>query len=162
MARYGSDQIEFAILGLVRDPVHQLREKLAQNIRCLQKFSEQNLKNPGMRKWGFDCHQETLLGPDPRYGIDQNTLDCVDQHQGIGPESQAGANDGETFKILVQELSEAQRTLRMSVAEAQEADQQDEQKSDGRRFEYGPILHAWVLFHARKGAIHEILAAAQT
>ena len=160
MARYGGDQIEFAILGLVQNPLEQSRDRLAQNISSLRTLRARRPNSSEVRTWERDGHPDTLLGPDPRYGIDQEMLDRIDQQQGGSPNLRADEGT-ETLEGTFQELTHAQKALRISVAEAQEADQEDEQKSEGRRFEYGPVLHAWVLFHARRGVIHQILAAIQ-
>ena len=151
MERHEGEHIHFNILGLVRDPICNLRQALAENICCLQtalthSSSAETLANE--KSW--------ILGPSERYGIDHEMLHRVAPFSSfLGP----GNERERTIPLIsrIQDLKEAQTGLVVSIDEAQQARRQDEDKSDRRRFDFGPVLQTWIRLHARKGVIESLL-----
>ena len=145
MARYGDHQIEFVILGLVRDATYQYKIALAENIRALQRLSEH-------QSW----HNGTgvLLGPSPRYGIDQSLLDRTNQP----PAQLFSAGNPPSVFPRARELQMVQETLKSAINESQTASQLEEERTNDYRLDYGSVLQIWVGLLARKGALEGLLA----
>ena len=81
MAQYAEEQIEFAVLSLVKDPVLGLRDALALNIKSIIALdSKLNQVAPGWRDSEGHSGQETSMldhisGGDESYGVRQDDID---------------------------------------------------------------------------------------
>lgn len=160
MAEYEEDQIEFSILGLVRDPTLELIEKLAVNVKRLQAINRRTVASeaPSTDAVRID---DAILGPDPSYELTTEILDSVVISPDDAQSDQVGDGDLDALLRRRQELCNAQRELRAAVREEQQSRRADEDYAAGRRFDYGPAIRTWVRFLARKRAI-ETLASMDT
>ena len=151
MAAYEEDQIEFSILGLVRDPLPDLIQQLAANVRRLEILNERLLSHSEM---GAELN-ETVLGPDASYGLGRADIDAA-----VIPESDQAEYQASTIEQLQQHqgaLQERQRELRARIREEQQAQRADEDHATGRRYDYGPAVRTWLRFLARKQLLAELL-----
>ncbi|KAL2862914.1 ubiquitin C-terminal hydrolase 37 [Aspergillus lucknowensis] len=167
MEEYEEDQIEFSILSLARDPLPDLVEKLALNIKQLEAIEraiashgrdEGDVANVGPRAIE-PLPENTLLGPDKSYGVTENDLRQIS----MSPEREQGYLRC-TMDELAQhreEQSRAQIELRATVREEQQSQQADDDYAAGRRYDYGPAIRTWLRFLARKQIIEGLIPKAE-
>lgn len=158
MAAYAEGDIEFSILGLVRDPLSDLIHQLASNIRSLKTINERLMSQQDPDS-AIDATQaevgETVLGPDPSLGLTRPNIDAAV----ISEARQAEYRDSPPIQLrqYQHELVEAQRELRGRIREEQQAHRADEDHATGRRYDYGPAIRTWLRFLARKHRLLELL-----
>ncbi|KAL2001250.1 hypothetical protein VTN02DRAFT_1981 [Thermoascus thermophilus] len=158
MAEYEEDQIEFSILGLVRDPILNLRKELAVNVKSLGKINE---RLGGIEKVGSDTSVDTdalehvILGPDDSLGLTQDDID-----QATIPENEWEEYQTCTLNELPahrQKLVTSQRKIRESIVEELQFHRADDDYAAGRRHDYGPAVQLWVRMLARKNIIEDLI-----
>ncbi|KAJ5594537.1 uncharacterized protein N7459_000745 [Penicillium hispanicum] len=156
MAAYEEDQIEFSILGLVRDPLPDLIQRLAANVRHLEILHERLLPYGDAETAAATLPdlKETLLGPDPSFGLTREHIDAAVVSESATTELQLPT---EQLRQHRNELCDAQRELRERVMEEQQSQRADEDHATGRRYDYGPALRTWLRFLARKQHLAELL-----
>lgn len=152
MAAYEVDQIEFSILGLVRDPLPDLVHQLAVNVRSLEILNERALSLQDTDPAGSDpapvVLKETVLGPDSSLSLTREAIDAALVSEEARAQYQAGSAD--QLRQHQQELSNAQRGLREHIREEQQSQWADDDHAAGRRHDYGPAVRTWLQFLARK------------
>ncbi|KAJ5738273.1 hypothetical protein N7493_001428 [Penicillium malachiteum] len=150
MAAYEEGQIEFSILGVVQDPLPDLIQQLAVNVRSLEmSHAQTNGKDPNSTETMSES-RDLVLGPDPAYGLTRAALDSAIVSETIpthNPELQQWE----------QELQKAQRELCLRIQEEQQSQRMDEDHATGRRYDYGPAVRTWLRFLARKQLLSEQL-----
>ena len=144
MAEYEEDQIEFAILSLVKDPLLESVPALADNVKGLQALAS-HLKsistdtNNCASLW--DQHgcvvTHTLTGPDLNIGL---TADVIEQAK-VASSIQSVLHSHEVSDVVAsqEELCIAQAPLWASVRDECEAQRLDVEKANARRHDYGPL-----------------------
>ncbi|KAJ5767930.1 hypothetical protein N7533_000513 [Penicillium manginii] len=152
MAAYEEEQIEFSILGLVRDPLPDLTQELAVNIRSLEVINKRlmaygatDADSSPVSSQPLEALQETLLGPDPFYGLTRFMID-----EAVIPE---GLSEEQSLSCLLEKqdkLRKAQPGLRGRVREEQQAQDADDDHATGRRYDYGPAIQAVAIGQALK------------
>lgn len=153
MAEYEEGQIEFSILGLVKDPITTLASELAMNVKKIAAINEQSCSSQVPQKVDSSDH-DIVTGPDPSLHLTPTLLDEV-----IVPE-----DDLEKYKTAPKEdllglqeiLVDAQKSIRASIKEEQQARHADEDYANKRRHDYGPAVHTWVRALARKGLLEPL------
>ena len=153
MAAYEEDQIEFSILGLVQDPLPELLQRLAVNVRSLE-ILHARLMSPedqGPADMTLTELQETVLGPDPSYGLTRADIDAAIVSEIDPLESTLQLQQRQ------QGLRAAQRELRARIREEQQLRRADEDHATGRRYDYGPAVRTWLRFLARRQLLAELL-----
>lgn len=158
MAAYAEGDIEFSILGLVRDPLPDLIQQLASNVRSLEIVHERlmSLQDPAPKTEAiFTGLKETVLGPDPSLSLTRADIDAAV----ISEAAQAEYRDSSPSQLRQHqhELSQAQQELRGRIREEQQAHRADEDHATGRRYDYGPAIRTWLRFLARKQLLAELL-----
>ncbi|KAJ5667946.1 uncharacterized protein N7477_006516 [Penicillium maclennaniae] len=155
MAAYTEDSIEFSILGVVRDPLSDLVQQLAVNVRSLKVIQDRLLAQEGSaleREASLAALNETVLGPEASLGLTQADIEAAITSVGIQM-----CQDSEQLRRYQQELSQAQVGLRGRIQEQQQAQREDEDHATGRRYDYGPAIRKWLRFLARKQLLAELL-----
>jgi ubiquitin carboxyl-terminal hydrolase L5 len=157
MAAYTEDSIEFSILGVVRDPLSDLIQQLAVNVRSLEVINERLLsqgEGSPEREANLEALKETVLGPEPALGLTRADIEAA-----VVPDSIQDCQDSssEQLRQHQQELSQAQIGLRGRIREQQQAQRADEDHATGRRYDYGPAIRTWLRFLARKQLLAELL-----
>ncbi|KAJ5548652.1 hypothetical protein N7513_005886 [Penicillium frequentans] len=149
MAAYEEEQIEFSMLGVVRDPLHDLIQQLAVNVRGLEILNAQltSPATPVLPDAMLSELTETVLGPDPSYGLSREDIDAA----GI---SEIASSE---FATELRRLRDVQRQLRGRIREEQQIQRSDEDHATGRRYDYGPAVRTWLRFLARKHMLAELL-----
>ena len=147
IAQYEEGQIEFAIMSLVKDPLIDLSEKLAQNVRDLTVLST---RPPGLRRVTStrdsqdsgrdpqDFDDEVLLGPHKRYGLSQCTIDACEASTEISDIAQSGA-DAVRQTALARLIAE-QRRLRITTLEEVDARTVERKRVECRQHDFSPLV----------------------
>lgn len=160
MAEYEEDQIEFSILSVAKDPLVELEDKLAVNVKCLEAVNcwlasreeaEEICPRP---ESPVSLLENTILGPDSSFNLTRNRIDGAI----IPPERevQYARASAEELRQHQYWLSNEQRELRASILEEQQSHRADDDYAAGRRFDYGPAVRAWIRFLARKRVIESL------
>ncbi|KAJ5397231.1 hypothetical protein N7509_005344 [Penicillium cosmopolitanum] len=162
MAAYEEEQIEFSILGLVRDPLPGLIQELAVNVRSLEVINER-LMASGATDAGADSSmetsqslealQETVFGPEPFFGLTRAMID-----EAVIPEVLPEEDSPSSLIEKREELRQAQIALRGRVREEKEAQDADDDHATGRRYDYGPAIRTWLRCLARKQELADLLS----
>ena len=165
MAAYEDGQIEFAILGLVKDPLINLVRDLASNIKGIQALEahlnqvainlQSSTVNAGIETDGIP--ESTLVGPDMHFQIDQTAIESATLLPEVLHRLSSGSTSGPDISIFRRKLALDQTSLRMAIKEEQASDYHDEDRAAARRHDYGPAVKAWTEFLARKGILGDLL-----
>ncbi|KKZ62072.1 hypothetical protein EMCG_03435 [[Emmonsia] crescens] len=165
MAEYEEGQIEFSILGLVKDPLIDLKAQLATNIKCIATIDEQlstlsaSLLDAGERAATVNGNGNHI-GHDPFINIEREAVERADVPEDLKTKYKSAAPD--ELAGYREELVSAQRDIRIMIGEEEQSHRADEDYAAARRHDYGPAVHTWIRLLARKkvieGLVEEILA----
>lgn len=163
MAQYEEGQIEFAILGLVKEPLSGFIFALAKNVKSLAIVTERldSLK-PDWRDFIESSANVDLLltenvvtGPDSIYELTHELIERSQLPQSL---------EAVISRDLVADILECreklvfeQTGLRASVIEEQQSNRSDHERAASRRYEYGPAVEALVAILARKAVLQDIV-----
>lgn len=155
MSEYEEGQIEFAILSLVRDPLRDLLPALATNVRGIQALAAhlegitaEKETSDSTEHQGDPPNDDTLTGPDLAIGLTQDVIEQAQAPPSI--ESALGSHVVSTIRLCQQELCVAQIRLRALIRDECESKHSDEEKSNARRHDYGPLALKLAQILARK------------
>ncbi|PLB51747.1 cysteine proteinase [Aspergillus steynii IBT 23096] len=158
MEEYEEGQIEFSILSLAKDPLLDLVDRLALNVRQLESVnrglvsSEQGGSH--LESASANCLQQTVLGPDETFGLPRERID-----QAKMPSELEDEYDTCSFQDLAEhqrQLVAEQQLLRTAIREEQQSLQAEDDHVAGRRYDYGPAVRAWTRSLARKRVIENL------
>lgn len=165
MASYEEDQIEFSILGLVKDPMIDLVANLAQNVKELLVVKERlnaaasSVEKPVTASDDTKPLDGTLLGSDGSFNLAPDDIDqaevSLDKMERYSTEST------EELRSYEEQLMHKQKELRASVKEEQQSQNADEEHAAGRKHDYACAVHRWVSLLARKRKIEELVNEVQ-
>lgn len=160
MAEYEEGRIEFSILSLSKDPLIDLVDQLASNVRSLvmvnQRLASLNHDQGirGEQTFTDPLPENTLLQPDNSYALTREAIDeaaipeaQLEQYRSCGPQELLQHRE---------QLSTAQGGLRAAIRDEQQSHQADDDYAAGRRYDYGPAIRTWVRLLARKGTIETL------
>ncbi|KAJ5395438.1 uncharacterized protein N7487_009741 [Penicillium crustosum] len=154
MAAYEEEEIEFSILGLVRDPLPDLIHDLAVNVRTLEILNERaTALCPSSDTLALD---EIILGPDPSLSLTREDIDAAVIPQVTLDDYQTCSD--EKLREYQQMISRVQRGLRARIREEQQSHRSDDEYAAGRRFDYGPAVRTWLRRLAQKQQLQELSA----
>lgn len=162
MAGYEEDQIEFSILGLVKDPIIDLVADLARNVKELQAVQERlDLSasaagnTPSTQADKPQLLDGTLLGPDGSFNLTQDNIDKAEIPSGTMALYTSASRD--MLQSYQDELVNGQKELRGSIKEEQQLQQADEDHAAGRKHDYASAVNRWLGMLARKKKIEELV-----
>ncbi|KAF7161682.1 hypothetical protein CNMCM6106_008835 [Aspergillus hiratsukae] len=161
MEEYEEGQIEFSILSVAKDPLVELEDKLAINVKCLESVNRWLASREEAEEVcsGPECPasllENTILGPESTYNLTRHRIDGAI----IPPEREVQYEKASVEELRQHRyrLSNEQRELRASILEEQQSHRADDDYATGRRFDYGPAVRAWVRFLARKRIIESLI-----
>ena len=154
MAAYEEEEIEFSILGLVRDPLPDLINDLAVNVRTLEILNQRATSlYSSTNTLDLD---ETVLGPDPSLSLTREEIDAAVVPQETLDEYEMCSD--EKLHEYRQKTSRSQRELRIRIREEQQSHWSDDAYAAGRRFDYGPAIRTWLRRLAQKEQLQELSA----
>lgn len=162
MAQYEEGQIEFSILGLVKEPLAALISALARNVRSLAVVTKRldSLK-PDWRdfiEYSAIDHvltESVVTGPDSIYELTHELIERSQLPQSLEDvvRHDIAADILECWQKLVLEQSR----LRISILEEQQSNRSDQERATSRRYEYGPAVEAMVEILARKAVLKDMV-----
>ena len=164
MAQYEEEQIEFAILSLVKDPLGSHVATLAANIQSIMAL-ERRLNNVEPNWKDFVAYSTTsdstltngiLTAPDPDYELCQATLDEAKILSSI--ELVLLSHVPLDIIACRQELVTRQASLRAAIKEEQQSQRSDEVRAASRRHDHGPLVKKILEILKRKKALKFLLA----
>jgi ubiquitin carboxyl-terminal hydrolase L5 len=162
MAAYEEEQIEFSILGLVRDPLSDLVQQLAVNVRSLEMVQERLLSDGDTTAatttaatTTMTSFEGTVIGPEPSLALTRAAIDAAEIPEATLKEYRSCSPS--QLQEHRQTLSQAQAELRSRVREEQQAQRTDDDYATGRRYDYGPAVRTWLRFLARKQVLAELI-----
>ena len=145
MAEYEEDQIEFALLGLVKDPLIQLQQALHDNVCALEMID--------------DRHSATTDGANDLElpnAFEQNML----QESCITPELKERLAQATSPNLLTQlrsELENEQLSLKSAVKDEKQALGRDVVKASQRRHDYTLVIRSWLEMLIDKGELKTLI-----
>ncbi|KAJ5780891.1 hypothetical protein N7457_006051 [Penicillium paradoxum] len=148
MAAYEEEEIEFSILGLVRDPLPDLVNDLAISVRNLEILNQRAIQSTNL------LLNETILGPEPSLCLTREEIDAVVIPQETLDEYQTCSET--KVQEYQQTISNGQRELRSRIREEQQSHRSDDEYAAGRRFDYGPAVRTWLRRLAQKQQLQEL------
>ena len=158
MAQYEEDQIEFAILSLIKDPLLDLLSTLATNVKIIAALETRLDKiKPDWRRYdtssangGDGCLNAHLTTADASYGLEQHDIDDVNISN---PASAALLSSENVVDILAfrQELILEQASVRLDIREERQSVEAEDCRAAARRRDLGAQLQQF----ARKVKIKE-------
>ncbi|KAJ5154128.1 uncharacterized protein N7500_009567 [Penicillium coprophilum] len=152
MTAYEKEEIEFSILGLVRDPLPDLINDLAVNVRTLEILNQRAISLcPSSDTLALD---ETVLGPDLSLSLAREDIDAVVIPQETLNDYQTCSD--EQLQGYQQMISRNQRELRARIREEQQSHRSDDEYAAGRRFDYGPAVRTWLRRLAQKQELQQL------
>ncbi|MCJ1390841.1 hypothetical protein MMC18_003702 [Xylographa bjoerkii] len=165
MAEYEDGQIEFAILGLVKDPLINLVHELASNVKGIQALETHlDEANPNWRSFTActsieteGVPENTLFGPDLHFQIDEATIESAVLLPEVQHKLSSGSTSDADIIGIRKKLAFEQTNLRVAIKEEQASDHHDEDRAAARRHDYGPAVKTWIEFLARKGILGDLL-----
>lgn len=157
MAAYEEDHIEFSILGLTRDPLPDLIQELAVNVKSLEMIHERLLSEGDTTAAAATManYEGTVIGPEQSLELTRGTIDAAVIPEATKQEYQRCSPD--QLQTHRQTLCQAQGELRCLVREELQSQRADDDYAAGRRYDYGPAVRTWMRFLARKQLLAELL-----
>lgn len=167
MAQYEDGQIEFAILGLVKEPLTRLVAALAENVKSITSISQRldqiNCDWRGLLSdsSGGDSPAEhnVVVGPSKQYGLDQDVIDRAVPCHTLGV--QLGSDNVPDLLAARQELVTAQAGLKGSIRDEAVAIQADNERAASRRNDKGLLAKGLLQVLERMGKSRSILECAE-
>ena len=132
IAEYEEGQIEFAVLGLVRDSLITLNEELAQNIKDALSLTS---RLGGQRPTSMD---DVLLGPSERLMLRQEAIDAREVSSSVQKAIKTGA-EPLLFTTLQRVLNEQNR-LRKTILEEIDSREAETRQVASRQHDFGPLV----------------------
>lgn len=156
MSLYSAGDIQFGLMGLVKDPLSKLQQDLAANIRAVRmvqaKLDEIEPEWEALieGRVGGEAEADTVLDITDEMVeaavARKDVLDAID-----------GGDMGEMIKLR-QVLVIEQKSLRSQVVEEVHAAADDERKAREARQDYGLVIYKWLRMLAEKeGLVRELV-----
>ena len=157
MAAYEEDHIEFSILGLARDPLPDLIQELAVNVKSLETIQERLLFKGDTTAAAATManYEGTVIGPEQSLELTRGMIDAAVIPETTQQEYRSCSPD--QLQAHRQTLCQAQGELRCRVREELQSQRADDDYATGRRYDYGPAVRTWMRFLARKQVLAELL-----
>jgi ubiquitin carboxyl-terminal hydrolase L5 len=155
MASYDEGAGDFVLMSLVHDPLVSLIAALAENVRANQAATSRSERSNSLRPKSMtngDCSNSgptgLVLGPDPAYDLTQTAID----HASVPERTLTILDDDDCEKVVEHqsELIATQTAIRASIRGELDSRRADEEKADGRRFDFGPLALKMARILARK------------
>ncbi|EKV16751.1 Ubiquitin Carboxy-terminal hydrolase 37 [Penicillium digitatum PHI26] len=152
MAAYEEEEIEFSILGLVRDPLPDLINDLAVNVRKLEILNQRVTSL--CQSSDTLVLDETVLGPDASLSLTREAIDAAAIPQETLDDYQTCSE--KKLQEYQQTICRNQQGLRARIREEQQSHRSDDEYAAGRRFDYGPAVRTWLRRLAQKQQLQEL------
>ena len=148
MVQAEENQIEFAILGLVKDPLYTFRSSLAANVKSINALSERmhEIRSKGKalshnqpQTQGSYANSHVLEGPDLSLGLTQQQIEESALPEPISTLLSSSSSSDSLPDLMIQrtELIAAQTSLKLAIQEEQQSANQEEDRANARRGDMG-------------------------
>lgn len=159
MAQYEEGQIEFGLLSLVRDPLIDHRQQMAENIKLIQCCEDRLAQlNPGWKDFAAveDGAGSVLTGPSSDFSV--TIADILQAPIPPAKERRIRADDDITTLLdLRQKAVSDQAGLRAAIRDEEISTAADKDKAESRRHDYGPAIQTWLRMLAEAGVLKELI-----
>ena len=163
MSEYEEEQTEFAILGLVKDPLESLVPQLASNINTLMAVTDRlNELRPDWEQFittianGETAASESALtSSHPGYGLHEEPLE--DAALIAGADERLSTASPADLMAYHQQLVTDQAGIRASIREEQQSNDTDAERAASRRFDYVYVVQRLLCTLIRKDALGPLL-----
>ncbi|KKY14768.1 putative ubiquitin carboxyl-terminal hydrolase [Diplodia seriata] len=160
MAQYEEGQIEFGLLALVRDPLVDHRQRLAENIKLIHACEDRLAKiNPDWKAFAVTedgAGDSVITGPSSEHSI--TIADILQANIPEATEKRINADDDITTMIdLRQRAVTDQAGLRAAIRDEETTAAADRQKAESRRHDYGPAIQTWLRMLAEEGVLKDLI-----
>ncbi|KAI9844487.1 MAG: hypothetical protein M1837_005570 [Sclerophora amabilis] len=163
MGLYENQSIQFALLGLITDPVAELQKSLAGNILSIQKTNERldvldvDWREPlaSAADGALDPAQLELVDDAVRIGLGQDQIEAATLSATTKERISAGSVP--TLIKHRQELLGEQAELRSRLKDETFSHVSDKEQANGRRYDYDPVIREWVRMLAENGTLQDLL-----
>lgn len=160
MAQYEEGQIEFGLLALVRDPLIDHRQHLAENIKliraCEDRLSKINSDWKAFAVTEDGSGDSVITGPSSEYSI--TIADILQAEIPEATEKRINVDDDITTMIdLRQRAVTDQAGLRAAIRDEENIAAADMQKAESRRHDYGPAIQTWLRMLAEEGILKDLI-----
>lgn len=158
------DNFSFNLLAICGSALPAIRQSLALTLRQLLVLDAHQLGRGGEGGWA--PQPDDLLSDVSKFGLDRAAdIESVGDAAAALPreftDRIAHAEFGTARALeLRAELDAERRRLRAEYAAELSADEDNARRVDGRKKDYGPLLHGWVQKLADKGVLKDIVGAA--
>lgn len=155
MASYDEGAGDFVLMSLVHDPLVSLVAALAENVRASQAATSRLERSDSMRpksmtngNYSNSNPTDLVLGPDPAYDLTQSAID----HASVPERTTIILDDDNCAKVVEHQsdLIATQTAIRASIRVELDSRRADEEKANGRRFDFGPLALKMARILARK------------
>lgn len=146
MSTLMTGDIEFNMLALVKDPVVELHEKLATNVKLIRAVETKlNFLNEDWKMFaaGSDDYNDYVTSTSEELGLTQAMLDqtrLTDRDE----KKLSIDNDTNTLIEWRERIIKEQGPLRANIREEMQSLLEDEAKAKDRRSDYGPVIQTWL------------------
>ncbi|OCL05325.1 cysteine proteinase [Glonium stellatum] len=160
-ALMNTDDLNYTLLAVVKDPIEGLRSALSENINTI-KTVEARLDSVSQEWRSFtdgndDALEEILRGPSEELGITIELLDSAVAPAPVARKIEAD-DDAGTLVERRDRLFEEHVKLRAAIREEAESSRVDLVKAAKRRHDYGPLIQTWLRMLADKGELEGLVA----
>ena len=151
MASYESDQIEFAILSLVKDPLRSLLPSLAQSTKNLESIVSR------LRELDQTFHHDAancVISLEPRYRLTEDLFTSQDFSAGDPEILMSG--DKTLLYDMYERVLTTQDRLRSEIQEEIDVESLEDERTTRRRHDHSPLIQTWIRLLAQHEAIKMI------
>ncbi|KAF2144421.1 uncharacterized protein K452DRAFT_284738, partial [Aplosporella prunicola CBS 121167] len=160
MTQYEEGQVEFGLLALVKDPLIEAREQLAQNIKTIRDVETRlEMINSDWRAFSSttdESENTVLAGPSSEYHITGQAI--LTAKLPLSIERKIDTDDDPTTLLeLRQKAVTEQAALKATIGDEQASAQADQDKAEARRHDYGPLIRTWLRMLAENGTLQKLM-----
>ncbi|KAL1619547.1 hypothetical protein SLS56_010041 [Neofusicoccum ribis] len=160
MAQYEEGQIEFGLLSLVRDPLLDHRQHLAENIKLIRACEDRLTQvSPDWDAFAITedgAGDSVLTGPSSEYSL--TIADILQANIPTATQRRINADDDITTLIdLRQKAVTDQAGLRAAIRDEEMTAAADREKAESRRHDYGPAIQTWLRMLAEEGVLKDLI-----
>jgi ubiquitin carboxyl-terminal hydrolase L5 len=160
MADYATGGIEFNMLAMVKDSLLEHRQRLAINIKLLNRIETTlNSSHPDWISFTGSSENEGatehLITESDVLGVTSAMIDSAELS--AAHEKQLQVDDATALIELRQQVIVDQVRLRASVRDEQQALMDDQNEAADRRNDFGPVVQEWLNMLAENGKLRTIV-----
>ncbi|KAI9788708.1 MAG: hypothetical protein M1835_002140 [Candelina submexicana] len=167
ISKYEEGQIQFSLLALVHDPILDLYQSLAANMKAVQGLSSR-LEEVQPDWKGFvattagdeaSVEHNLIVCANPDFGVDQAAVD--DATMDTITQESIRSSCFSSLMTTRQKLIDQQADLRASISAEEVLSKTDKQRAADRRHDYGPLIQRWLRLLIQNGSLKALVEKAE-